>query len=43
MSILWETGLGSCLILATGLIGVPLVWWRDSKKKPVAATTGQNI
>ena len=43
LAIISDTGFGSCLIIATALVGVPLVWRADSKKKPEAATSGQNI
>lgn len=43
LSLLADTGLGSCLLIAAVLVGVPLVWRADAKKKPGAGTPGQNI
>lgn len=36
-----DTGFGSCLILFIAMVGIPLAWWHDAKKKPEAATPGQ--
>ena len=41
-ALITDTGFGSCLIIIAALIGVPLVWRADAKKKPGAGTPGQN-
>lgn len=42
MSVLTDTGLGSCLIIIIGLAAVYAAL-RPAKKKPGAGTPGQNI
>lgn len=37
------TGFGSCLIILIALVGVPLVWRDQAKKKPGVRAPGQNI
>ena len=42
LTLISDTGFGSCLIIITLMIGAPLAWWHDAKKKPGAVTPGQN-
>lgn len=43
MNIFTDTGFGSCLLIIVLLVGIPLAWRHDAKKKPEGATSGQNI
>jgi len=33
ISLLTETGFGSCLVLAIGVIGIPAAVWHDARKR----------
>lgn len=43
LALITDTGFGSCLLIITLIVGVPLAWRADAKKKPGAVTPGQNI
>ena len=42
MSVLWETGLGSCLIIIIGIGAAVTAIMPPKRKKPGAGTPGQN-
>ena len=43
LALISDTGLGSLIIIVTLMIGAPLAWWHDAKKKPGVRAPGQNI
>lgn len=42
LALISDTGFGSCLLIITLIVGVPLAWRAEAKKKPAVAPAGRD-